>query len=147
MSFFQGICVKWNTATSRIWTRVNKFYFQQREQRYPPPLSVYVCMYLSNPSTRVGFGTRSVFDRILTGLNQSFPSPRPVAIPIAAHGTFSLLESKSMFRPFVNIWIKKRKNSDGFFHVTEVFQHNLLYWLRHVELFLYWRGNPCFAHL
>ena len=36
---------------------------------------IYVCMYLSylpNPSARVGYDTRSIFKRSLTGLNSEF---------------------------------------------------------------------------
>ena len=35
----------------------------------------------TNPSARVGYDTRSIFKRSLTGLNSEFPSPRLVAKP------------------------------------------------------------------
>ena len=46
-------------------------------------LMVYliVIIIFTKPSARAGYETRSIFKRSLTGLNQSFPSPRLIASP------------------------------------------------------------------
>ncbi len=38
-----------------------------------------IIILFTNPSARAGYDTSSIFKRSLTGLNQSFPSPRLVA--------------------------------------------------------------------
>ena len=45
------------------------------------PIYIYIGYYLPTPPLGQAYDTRSIFKRSLTGLNQSFPSPRLVASP------------------------------------------------------------------